>query len=545
MANRIRGFDWDKTPLGSISHWPSCLKTMVGVMLHSRQPMFLWWGPSLIQIYNDAYVPSFGIGKHPTALGQPGQECWQEIWPIIGPQIDDVRTNGKACWFEDALVPIFRNGAIEDVYWTYGYSPVFAEGGEIAGVLVICNETTTRVQAEASEVAAHKLVQLERERLRRFLEQAPAGICLLRGSDFVFEFANEPYERLVNRSELVGKPLLVALPELEGQGFDHLLRQVVENKEVFVGREVPVLLARDGAARASLAQMYCTFIYSPIIDEAGQCEGVSVFALDVTAQVMARQEVEELAERAQKSEGELRTLAESIPQLAWSARPDGFIDWYNRRWYDYTGTDLSSAEGWAWQTVHAPEFVDDVMRRWQHSLATGQSFEMEFPLRRADGVFRWHLTRAVPFRDASGEVTRWFGTNTDIDDAKRLEAEHGVLLATAQHERENAELANRAKDEFLTTASHELRTPLSAILGWARLLRGGQLDPSGYLKGIETIERNANAQVRLIEDILDGSRIIAGKLRLEVRPLDMTQVVRAALEGVRPAADAKLHFGIS
>ncbi|HEY5955486.1 MAG TPA: ATP-binding protein, partial [Polyangiaceae bacterium] len=191
------------------------------------------------------------------------------------------------------------------------------------------------------------------------------------------------------------------------------------------------------------------------------------------------------------------------------------------------------------QAVPDPLVVDEVVRRWSAALRTGLDFEMEFPLRRSDGVFRWHLTRAVPLRDETGSIVRWFGTSTDIDDAKRAESERSALLSNAQAERLRAEIANRAKDEFLATASHELRTPLNAILGWARLLQSGQLDASGYLRGVETIERNARAQVRLIEDILDGSRMITGKLHLEIRVLDMTQLVRAALDAVRPAAEAK------
>jgi hypothetical protein len=123
-ARAMRAVDWSATPVGDPARWPRTLKTLVSVMLRSRYPMFLWWGPSLTQFYNDAYVPSFGVGKHPAAMGQPGRECWQEIWPIIGPQIDDVMQRGKASWNEDQLVPIFRNGRIEDVFWTYGYSPV-------------------------------------------------------------------------------------------------------------------------------------------------------------------------------------------------------------------------------------------------------------------------------------------------------------------------------------------------------------------------------------------------------------------------------------
>src|SRR5262252_7140358 len=144
----IRSIDWGRTPLGAIDGWPPGLKTIVGAILHSRHPMFLWWGRDLIQFYNDAYLPSLGLGKHPSAMGQRGAECWREIWPIVWPQIDDVMSRAKASWNEDALVPIFRNGRIEEVYWTYGYSPVFDESGSVGGTLVVATETTSRVVSE-------------------------------------------------------------------------------------------------------------------------------------------------------------------------------------------------------------------------------------------------------------------------------------------------------------------------------------------------------------------------------------------------------------
>jgi signal transduction histidine kinase/ActR/RegA family two-component response regulator len=175
MAAAIRAKDWSATPLGPIAGWPASLKTVVQLMLSSRHPMFLWWGPELVQLYNDAYVPSFGRGKHPDALGQRGADCWQEIWPIIGPQIAGVMTRGLATWHEDALVPIFRNGKIEDVYWTYGYSPVFDERGRIAGTLVVCTETTALVRARHLQDEAHARLQQahdERTLLVRELEAA-------------------------------------------------------------------------------------------------------------------------------------------------------------------------------------------------------------------------------------------------------------------------------------------------------------------------------------------------------------------------------------
>ena len=143
-----RTLDWSTTPLGNPSTWPGSLRAIVAMMLRSRHPMFLWWGPALIQIYNDAYLPSFGAGKHPAAMGQRGAECWQEIWPIISPQIDGVLSRAASSWNEDHLVPIFRNDRIEEVYWTYGYSPVIDDSGSVGGVLVVCTETTPRVLAE-------------------------------------------------------------------------------------------------------------------------------------------------------------------------------------------------------------------------------------------------------------------------------------------------------------------------------------------------------------------------------------------------------------
>jgi signal transduction histidine kinase len=147
MRDMVRDFAWDGTALGDIAGWPVSLRTSVGVLMHSVHPMFLWWGDQLVQIYNDAYVPCFGEGKHPGALGQNGRDCWPEIWSIIGPQIESVRNGGEARWYEDNLVPIWRNGRIEDVYWSYTYTPVFDEQDRVGGVLVVCSETTSQVLA--------------------------------------------------------------------------------------------------------------------------------------------------------------------------------------------------------------------------------------------------------------------------------------------------------------------------------------------------------------------------------------------------------------
>ena len=157
MGRLTREFDWTSTTIGSPDTWSQSLLTTVGIVLNSRFPMFLWWGPDLVQFYNDAYRPSLGNeGKHPKALGQRGEDCWQEIWPVIKPLIDQVMAGGESTWSEDQLIPIYRNSQLEDVYWTFSYGPVIDETGKCAGVLVICNETTSKVKAYNQMLEAKK-----------------------------------------------------------------------------------------------------------------------------------------------------------------------------------------------------------------------------------------------------------------------------------------------------------------------------------------------------------------------------------------------------
>ena len=240
-----------------------------------------------------------------------------------------------------------------------------------------------------------------------------------------------------------------------------------------------------------------------------------------------------------ESEERFRAMANSIPQLAWMARPDGWIFWYNQRWYDYTGTTPEQMQGWGWQDVHDPAELPRVVERWRAALAGGVPWEDTFPLRRHDGEFRWHLSRARPLRDPDGRILLWFGTNTDVTEQWRAEAELRRSKDEADAARTNAEEANRLKDEFLATLSHELRTPLNAIVGWSAILRGGSVEPGDLSEGLEAIERNAKAQAQLIEDLLDVSRVISGKLRLEVHAVDLRPVVDAAIEAVHPTAEAR------
>ena len=148
MRSLCRAFDWAASPLGPVQSWPVSLRTTVKTLLASRQPMLLFWGPDLIQFYNDDFRPSLGAGgRHPRGLGARAREFWSDVWGIVGNEIEQVVRQGIATWHEDALVPIERNGRIEEVYWTYSYGPAYDDRGAVTGVLVVCQETTSRVLA--------------------------------------------------------------------------------------------------------------------------------------------------------------------------------------------------------------------------------------------------------------------------------------------------------------------------------------------------------------------------------------------------------------
>jgi len=277
---------------------------------------------------------------------------------------------------------------------------------------------------------------------------------------------------------------------------------------------------------------------------AGHHHTLAELAQEVT---LRRHEAEASLAALQQSERLYHDLADAMPQIIWAARPDGYLDYYNQRWFEYTG--LSEAQTLSqdgWQPVLHPDDVQLCMDRWYDAVRTGESYEIEYRFKRAaDGAYRWHLGRALPTRDEKNQIIRWFGTCTDIDDHKRTLEERAQLLEREQAARREAEDANRGKDEFLAVLSHELRTPLTAMMGWIELLRSGMLDEPTTVEALKTIDRNTKAQVQLVEDILDVSRAVSGKLALELRPLALSPIIEAALSTAQPAAAAKnieLHY---
>jgi PAS domain S-box-containing protein len=229
----------------------------------------------------------------------------------------------------------------------------------------------------------------------------------------------------------------------------------------------------------------------------------------------------------------LRQLADGLPQIVWVARPDGSHEYYNKHCYDYTGLTFEDSTAQAWRELLHPDDREAAEAMWTEALGEGTPYETEFRLKRAaDGEYRWFLGRALPQHDSEGKIVNWFGTCTDIHDQKI--SQESLRATSDSMGRENAQ-----KDEFLALLSHELRTPLNAVFGWTRLMQEQVLGEAERAQAVESIIRNAEAQARLIEDVLDISRMMNQKLSLDREIVQLWRVVTEAIEAVLPSADAK------
>jgi len=297
-----------------------------------------------------------------------------------------------------------------------------------------------------------------------------------------------------------------------------------EKEEPFI-REFRVRM-RDGTYRWHLVHV------DPSKGVEGKLAGWFGTATDINEARLAN-------ETTRASEARFRQLADSSPTMVWISDTEKACTWFNRPWLEYSGRTMEQEMGSGWTEGVHPDDYARCIEIYNRSFEAREPFEMDFRLRRHDGVYRWLMDRGIPQIGVDGTFLGYVGSCLDINERKEAEESKEAMLKIEQAARVEAERTAVLKDEFLATVSHEMRTPLTAMLGWVQLLRNGSLPPETVPQALETIERNARAQAKLIDDLLDMSRILSGRLRLDVQTVNIMDTVEAALAAAEPGAAAK------
>ncbi len=398
--------------------------------------------------------------------------------------------------------------------------PAFDSSKNFIGYVGSITNISERKKAE-EEINRKK--EDERRLLHDFFMEAPAIFCVLRGPEHIFEIANPLYLELVGNRNIKGKTVREALPEVEGQGFFELLDDVYKSQKKFVGKELPVSIDRGKGPEHILV----TFIYQPILNAAKESEGILVYANDVTEQVNAR-------EILQTSEEKFKRLADMSPQIIWTARPDGYIDYYNQRWYEYTGFDKNYGDE-SWMPAFHPDDLERVNTAWKNALTTGISYSIEYRLKNGNTEkYRWFLGKSLPYKNEEGEITQWFGTCADIHDQKNFttELENKVAERTEQLVTLNIDLkrSNEELSQFAYIASHDLQEPLRKIMTFTNRIseKYDENLPDGSKDYLQKINSSAKRMSMLINDLLEFSG--TNRHNKEFIKTDLNSILKNLLE---------------
>ncbi|MBF2029703.1 MAG: PAS domain-containing protein [Oscillatoriales cyanobacterium C42_A2020_001] len=528
-GRHLRSLDWSQTSLGPIENWSPSLKTAISLLLNAPYPMLIIWGIDQIQFHNDACHPFLKNTKNLPTFGQRASECWSTIWKQINPQIKFVLATSQAT--QQANI-FWSNGCSEVFCLNWFLSPILETTGAVGGVFV----TISQSSQSDSQLATHQPIanfltaQSDRSYLgsldsnqfvvNDILERITDAFVAL-DAQWRFTYVNQEAARLLQRSqqELVGKILWEdVFVEIAGTTTSKELRRAMAD-------QMPLTLEEFSSVLN--CHLEINAYPSP--------HGITIYFRDISDRIRVE-------EALQASEERFRFAARAVVGIVY--------DWNIATEEVYRSEGLEQLIGlkpedapqhreWWVERIHPEDQI--YLYAIMEQILNGEAdrYSLEYRVRHEDGRWVNVWDRGYLIRDKARKLTRVVGFTADITERKQAENERERLLTRERAAREEAETANRLKDEFLAVLSHELRTPLNPILGWSQLLQKRKYDDKTFIQALNTIERNAKLQVQLIDDLLDVSRILQAKLSLTMTAVDLVSVIQAAIETVRLAAEAK------
>ncbi len=500
--------------------------------------------------------------EHHVEFVNPGYRRLIGHREIIGRRLADELEDAAAQGYVAMLDQVYRSGepfsangaryAVQavpggpavDRYVDFVFQPVRDAAGAINGIFILGSDVTDRVLSEFRRDALVRLTDMVRD--AGSATAIMAGACQILGETLglsragfglVDAFTQDTMEVKAGWEAPGVRPIAGVLKLREFGSFIDELKAgatvIVED----VGQD-----PRTAAAAAAMREFGAASFVDLPVNEDGKLVALlyancgrprTWLPDDIALMREVAERVRTASERLRNeaaradSEAKFRTIANAMPQMVWSTLPDGFHDYYNDRWYDFTGAVPGDTDGERWAEMFHAEDRENAWRRWSHSLATGDTYEVQYRLRHRTGVYRWVLGRALPVRDDAGRIIRWMGTCTDIHDQKLAE--------------QALRLANQRKDEFLAMLGHELRNPLAPISTAAQVLRLRHDDPDYVRRASEIIGRQARHMTELVDDLLDVSRVTRGLAEMERKPVDLHGVLHHAIEQARPLIEARQH----
>lgn len=413
-------FDWASTPHGRIDSWPETLRTAVRMMLASEVPMVMLVGEAEgTLIYNSGYAV-FAGDRHPGVFGKPALEAWPEIADF---NRENMRRGfaGESWYLADQELVLNRRGRFESCFLNLNYSPVRDEAGRVLAILVIVIETTDRVRAERALARSQEKLELA-----------------LKASGLVGTWDWDIPNDRVTADERFAH-LFSVDPDMAARGLSlsAFLPAIHPDDRARVQREIEQGVARPGPVSFEYRLVQADGSLRYIVASGTTIAGPDGWAARLPGVVVDVTEQRRVSEQLVESELRFRTLADTMPQMVWSTLANGFHDYYNARWYEFTGATPGTTDGDGWNGVFHPEDQERAWQVWRHSLATGEPYRIEYRLRHHSGVYRWVLGQALPMRNPQGTIIRWFGTCTDIHEAKLAQEEREVIAQELSHRIKN------------------------------------------------------------------------------------------------------------